>query len=244
MTQRDQGSEYATRADLRRIGASVFGLIAACFMTGQAVAQTVTAPVTAPLTAEPASWTYGPSNTDIARAWLASAELDGAYGPQRIDAEDRRRAGVSLAVVAASRRASLFETGDAVPLAGDRTLAVGGEARIETEEGLAVIPFIGWRLTDIDEEACRSWMPWASFCQDELARFHGRYMLLVDDDMARSAWKTYAGLAFRLPSGLVADVAYKEFDGLNTQSYYTPSRVREDLDETGVVFSLTLPSGF
>jgi len=174
---------------------------------------------------------HGPDrDADLSHAWTDGPITD-------------ERAAVSLVLTAASRRAALFETPDRLPQDGDRALTFGGEARIERPNGVALVPFFGWRVSDIEADACRALVSFASFCHDDPALSGRRFMLVVDEDLASSSWNTYAGFAMTFRSGVVADVAYKEFDGSRMHAYETPEALRGRLEEEAVVFTVTLPCG-
>lgn len=152
----------------------------------------------------------------------------------------------AIAAHKAARRARLKEIVDAADAFSNELDITFAPAGIAILGGLAVRPRFGWRrssLDDIDEEACASWMAWASFCHDEPAAARRRFMVVIDDDLGDTRWETHAGVAMTLKSGLVADIAYKEFDGPNHQNWYTPAAIREGLEDRGVMFSLTVPCG-
>ncbi len=184
------------------------------------------------------------ANDDRSPSFEETGALEDVRAQLRIDA--RRFGPDAIAAHKAARRERLKEIVDAADAFSNELDLTFAPAGIAILGGLAVRPRFGWRrssLDDIDEEACASWMAWASFCHDDPAVARRRFMVVIDDDLGDTRWETQAGVAMTLKSGLVADIAYKEFDGPNHQNWYTPAVIREGLEDRGVMFSLTVPCG-
>ncbi|MEL6364148.1 MAG: hypothetical protein AAFR11_04845 [Pseudomonadota bacterium] len=113
--------------------------------------------------------------------------------------------------------------------------------------GDAVVrPRVGWRrsaLDDMDDDACAGWLNFASFCHDQPTVANRRLLLVVDDKFGSTIWETYAGVALGFKSGVMVDVAYKEFRPVWRQAHYIPRGMLSGLDDEGVMLSLTVPCG-
>jgi len=163
------------------------------------------------------------------------------WSPERYGPDSPETAQTRFRLAIASTQADRFDPASAVT--GDRAVEIGGRATwtIGGEDGgVSVTPRLGWRAAATDQGVCPAWMDFATFCNEDPLSEERRF-LLTTTDVATTSWSTYVGVATKLESGLVLDVAYKNFNQSAAELEQFFNAEAENWSDRGVVMSLSVP---